>query len=77
MNWNFLTPRRVMFTLIFIGFIVVDTDHDWKHVMQPYDHATVWLEWMMIALKCLILGVAVYRAYQKFNTPGDDAVASL
>jgi hypothetical protein len=59
---NFLQPKRILILVLFVAFIIIDTNHDWKESMLPYDRAAHWLEWSVIALKCIILGVAVYRA---------------
>lgn len=61
---NVLNPKRILISILFIGFIIVDTNHDWKDAMLPYDRAAHWLEWIVIVLKCFVLGVAVYRANQ-------------
>lgn len=59
-TFRFPTVKEIIIGLIFITFLLVDTDHDWKMRIGPYLHVT---EWTVILLKLSILCVALYRSY--------------
>jgi hypothetical protein len=54
------TLKEFMIAAIFVAFLFVDTDHDWRVRVGPYLHMT---EWTVIFLKLSILSVALYRSY--------------
>lgn len=58
--FRYPTFKEIMIGLIFIAFLFIDTDHDWRMRIGPYLHIT---EWTVIFLKLSILSVALYRSY--------------
>lgn len=57
---RFPTLKEVVVALIFVSFLIIDTEHDWKARVSPLLRMS---EWMGILLKLSIVAVAVYRSY--------------
>lgn len=52
--------KRFLFVIVFLGFLVIDTEQDLDESALPYLFG---LEWIVITLKVVIVSATVYAFY--------------
>jgi hypothetical protein len=56
--------KRFLIAFIFISFLIIDTDEEFKDSTYPY---ITGMEWVVVTLKVALIGAAVHAVYVGSN----------